>query len=75
MFILFFTFDAGSTRTKTKEHYPIVLKASHIAEILDVSEPTAYKLMRQKDFPLFNHGRIMRSLRDEFFAWLESQTL
>jgi len=61
--------------SKSKEQYPIVLKASHIAEILAVSEPTAYKLMRQEGFPLFSSGRIMRALRDEFFKWLESQSL
>lgn len=60
---------------KTKEQYPVVLKANHIAEILDVSEPTAYKLMREKDFPLISFGRNMRVLRDEFFKYLESHSL
>lgn len=59
---------------KTIEKYPLVLKASHIAEILAVSEPTAYKLMRQEGFPLISFGRNMRSLRDEFFNWLEEQS-
>ncbi|MET3697140.1 excisionase family DNA binding protein [Bacillus oleivorans] len=59
---------------KTKENYPVVLKASDIAEILGVSEPTAYKLMRQKTFPLISFGRNMRVLRDEFFRWLESMS-
>jgi excisionase family DNA binding protein len=57
-----------------KEIYPVVLKASHIADILGVSEPTAYKLMRKKGFPLISFGRSMRSLRDEFFKWLEEQS-
>lgn len=60
---------------KTKEHYPVVLKASHIAEILDVSEPTAYKLMRKKNFPLISFGRNMRVLHDEFFKYLETHSL
>jgi excisionase family DNA binding protein len=59
---------------KTVEKYPLVLKASDIAEILAVSEPTAYKLMRKKGFPLISFGRNMRSLRDEFFNWLEEQS-
>jgi len=59
----------------TKESYPVVLKANHIADILDVSEPTAYKLMRQESFPLISFGRNMRVLRDEFFKWLESHSL
>ena len=60
---------------KTKDHYPVVLKASDVAEILGVSEPTAYKLMKEENFPLFQYGRIMRVLRDEFFNWLQSQAL
>ena len=59
---------------KAIEKYPIVLKASHIAEILAVSEPTAYKLMRQKGFPLISFGRNMRTTREKFFNWLEEQT-
>jgi excisionase family DNA binding protein len=60
---------------KSIESYPIVLKASHIAEILGVSEPTAYKLMREKDFPLIKTlGRNMRALRSEFFNWLEEKS-
>ena len=57
------------------ESYPIVLKAGDIAKILDVSEPTAYKLMREESFPLISLGRNMRVLREEFFKWLESQSL
>lgn len=57
-----------------KEIYPVVLKAAQIAEILGVSEPTAYKLMRQEGFPLISFGRNMRALRDEFFKWLEEQS-
>ncbi|MDE5415724.1 helix-turn-helix domain-containing protein [Alkalihalobacterium chitinilyticum] len=59
---------------KSIEKYPIVLKACDIAEILGVSEPTAYKLMRQQGFPLISFGRTMRALRDEFFHWLEEQS-
>ncbi len=59
----------------SRDNYPIVLKASHIAEILEVSEPTAYKLMRQEGFPLINGmGRNMRTLREKFFLWLEERS-
>ena len=51
--------------------FPVVPKAAHIAEILGVSEPTAYKLMRKEGFPLISYRRSMRTLRDEFFKWLE----
>lgn len=58
----------------TKENYPVVLKAGHIAEVLGVTEPTAYKLMKDPSFPTISFGRCKRVLRDEFFKWLESQS-
>jgi len=54
-----------------KDCYPVVLKASHIAEILDVSEGTAYNLMKEETFPVIRFGRCKRVLRDEFYKWLE----
>ena len=36
--------------SKSKQDYPIVLKASHVAEVLDIIEPTIYKLMMENIF-------------------------
>jgi predicted DNA-binding transcriptional regulator AlpA len=59
---------------KSKEDYPIVLKATHIAEIMQVSRPTAYEYMKHSDFPLLEELEgVKRVLRDEFFKWLESK--
>lgn len=59
----------------TKEDYPLVLKASHLAVILDITAPTAYKLMKEETFPTIVFGRCKRVFRDEFFKWLEEQSL
>ncbi|WP_044338084.1 helix-turn-helix domain-containing protein [Rossellomorea aquimaris] len=55
---------------KKIEDYPMILKASDIAEILSVSKPTAYELMNQSDFPLIKFGRCKRVFKAEFFDWL-----
>lgn len=55
-----------------REDFPMILKAEDIAEVLKVSRPTAYALMKKKGFPLLQLGRSMRVLRDEFFEWLYS---
>jgi hypothetical protein len=54
-----------------KDGYPVVLKASHIAEIVGISKRLAYELMERKDFPLIRLGRMKRANRDEFFKWFE----
>ncbi|KIV56138.1 hypothetical protein AM501_20640 [Aneurinibacillus migulanus] len=49
----------------------MILTADDVAEILRVSKPTAYEIMRHTDFPLLPFkGRIRRVQRDEFFRWL-----
>ncbi|MCM3393726.1 helix-turn-helix domain-containing protein [Cytobacillus pseudoceanisediminis] len=53
----------------------MILTASHIAEILSVSKPTAYELMNKDDFPLIRLGRSKRVLKVEFFTWLTSNNL
>ena len=58
---------------KTIDDYPMLLTAPHIAEILMVSNPTAYQLMEQTSFPLIRLGRNKRVRKDEFFKWLTLQ--
>ena len=50
--------------------YPMVLKADDIAEILRVSKPTAYALMKDPAFPLIKARGTKRVLRDEFMKWI-----
>ena len=57
------------------EQYPLILKAEHICEILGISKPTAYELMKHKDFPALDiPGRIKRVQREDFFGWLDGIT-
>ncbi|RKL64968.1 DNA-binding protein [Salipaludibacillus neizhouensis] len=56
---------------KKQYDYPLVLTAKEVSEILQISKPTAYELMNQKNFPLIKLGRCKRVLTSEFFTWLE----
>jgi hypothetical protein len=60
-----------------KTDFPIILKAGHLAQIMDISKTKAYEIMRQKDFPTLKlsdeKGSAKRVFRDEFFKWLESK--
>lgn len=50
--------------------YPVILTAQDISQILKVSKPTAYEIMKYTDFPILEIGRCKRVLRDDFFEWL-----
>lgn len=52
--------------------YPMVLKAKHVAEILGISEPTAYALMRRSDFPRMSMTNARVKL-DAFMNWLDGK--
>lgn len=36
---------------KGKYDYPVVLTATEVSRILQISKPTAYELMKRTDFP------------------------
>lgn len=62
---------------KEKHEYPLVLNVNHIMEILGVSNRIAYKIMKQKDFPLLSipgAKGAKRVSRDLFFKWLDEQS-
>lgn len=52
--------------------YPMVLTAADISEILKISKPSAYELMKREDFPLIKLGRCKRVLKDQFIIWLNT---
>lgn len=58
---------------RLQENYPIVLTAKEISQILKISKPTAYEVMKREDFPLLKIGRCKRVLRDEFFEWISKK--
>lgn len=55
---------------QAKNAYPPVLKAEHLAEILQVEMPTVRKIVQRKDFPKLIPIRA-RYPRDEVFKWIE----
>ena len=57
----------------TKENYPMVMTAKHVAEVMGVSLRIAYQVMDREDFPLIPLFRHKKVNRDAFFKWLESQ--
>ncbi|UAT29481.1 helix-turn-helix domain-containing protein [Bacillus badius] len=59
---------------KKIEDYPVVLNATHIAEILGISKQVAYEVMKHPTFPLIQVNRFKRVNRDAFFSWLDSQS-
>lgn len=54
--------------------FPMVLTATDISEILKISKPSAYELMKRDDFPLIKIGRCKRVLKEQFFVWLNTNT-
>jgi predicted DNA-binding transcriptional regulator AlpA len=56
---------------------PLVLTATEVAQVLQVSRPQAYEIMRQADFPRINLTGVergnVRVLRDELFNWLNKR--
>ena len=56
---------------KTKDDYPMILKANDIQEILQVSKRKAYEVMDQEGFPCIRIGKLKRVYRDSFFEWLD----
>lgn len=61
--------------TKKIEDFPLILDAKNIADTLGISLRGAYYLMDDTSFPLLKLGRCKRVNRDDFFNWLEQQTL
>jgi predicted DNA-binding transcriptional regulator AlpA len=57
--------------SKEISDYPMILSAAEVAEILQVSKPTAYQIMEQPGFPkIMIDSRCKRVTRDAFYKWL-----
>ena len=51
----------------------LALSVSEAADILSISRPTVYELMRRKDFPAFKLGKRTLISRAGLEAWIEAQ--
>ena len=56
---------------KSKEEYPLVLKAQDVAEIMGVSKRVAYDIMDTPGFPKIQVRKFKWVAREAFFTWLE----
>ena len=72
------TLDMGAEYKEYIQSYPPLLTRRDLEAILEVSKPTALKLVREAEkynyFPVKRLGpsRIIRVPRDAFFDWLGS---
>lgn len=55
--------------------YPLTLTIKHLCEILGVSRPKAYDIMRRKDFPSLKDGNRVLIPRDAFWSWYNENAL
>ena len=58
---------------KDFKELPLFLNASMVADLLGVSQSTAYELMHEKDFPTLRVGSRMVVPRDRFLEWMNGQ--
>ena len=60
---------------KTREELPMYLTAMAVADLLGISRPSAYQLVREPNFPKLKivAGRIIIP-RDRLLEWLDEQT-
>ena len=60
---------------KTKEEMPLFLTVMDVANLLGISRASAYKLVRQENFPKLKivQGRTIIP-RDRLLEWLDEQT-
>lgn len=61
---------------KEKTDYPLVLKVSHVSEILGLTPHAVYELIKRPGFPVMmisGSKGAKRIPRDLFFSWLDDQ--
>jgi excisionase family DNA binding protein len=56
---------------KKKEFGRVILTVTDICEVLKISKPTAYELMKRGDFPTIVVGRCKRVEKDQFIKWID----
>lgn len=54
---------------------PLILKPMDVAAILGISKNNAYAIIHSQGFPAIKVGKQYRILRNNFIAWLESQSM
>jgi len=52
---------------------PLMLRASHVQRLLDLSRQKTYELMHTAGFPVVRFGRSFRVPRDALLTWIAQQ--
>ena len=52
---------------------PLVLNASQLAGVLNISRANAYNLLHREDFPTLHIGQRMLVSRDRLVRWMDEQ--
>ena len=58
---------------KDYDELPVFLNARMVADLLGVSQSTAYELMHEKGFPTLQIGSRLVVPRDKFIDWMKGQ--
>ena len=52
---------------------PLVLNATQLAGVLNISRANAYNLLHREDFPTLHIGKRMLVPRDKLVRWMDEQ--
>ena len=55
------------------EELPVIFDVKTLAQILNISATTAYKLTKEESFPSFRIGRKVLINKAEFLLWLDGR--
>ena len=58
---------------KDYDELPVFLNARMVADLLGVSQSTAYELMHEKNFPTLQVGNRLVVPRDKFIDWMNGK--
>ncbi len=58
---------------KDYKELPLFLNARMVANLLGVSQSTAYELMHEKSFPTLHEGSRLVAPKDQFIDWMNGK--
>ena len=61
------------SKYKDYDELPVFLNARMVADLLGVSQSTAYELMHEKSFPTLRVGSRLVVPRDQFIQWMNGK--
>ena len=61
------------SKYKDYDELPVFLNARMVADLLGISQSTAYELMHEKSFPTLQVGSRLGVPRDQFIEWMNGK--